>query len=308
VWFYRLLDAIPWVRESLPRKLGFALLIGTQVTLLAYLAVMTATGSPLDWGVVLTIASFNLASWVVGYLVMRLLLQPVEDTADVLRAYLERRPAKVLPVTGHDVVGQLMRDADYIGKRQELDSSQLMRAVDDDLLTGLYSRRAAKRRLLEDVARSDRGNMRLQFAFISLHGLTELGRQYGNERIDELLRHVATLLRVNTRRSDWVARWSEHLFAVGFCDNLHISETVMRLHGVLEKSPFEIVPGRHVAPLAAIGVAEHVRGVPMQSFYDMARNALKAAEAGVGAADSAQRVRVVLAEAPVDPELKSLMR
>jgi hypothetical protein len=46
----------------------------------------------------------------------------------------------------------------------------------------------------------------------------------------------------------------------------------------------------------------------MQSFYDMARNALKAAEAGVGAADSAQRVRVVLAEAPVDPELKSLMR
>jgi D-alanyl-D-alanine carboxypeptidase (penicillin-binding protein 5/6) len=57
----------------------------------------------------------------------------------------------VLPSDGHDIVGQLMRDADYIGKRTELESTQLKRAVDDDLLTGLYSRGAGKRRLLSVV-------------------------------------------------------------------------------------------------------------------------------------------------------------
>ena len=44
--------------------------------------------------------------------------------------------------------------ADYVGKRTELESSQLQRALDDDVLTGLYSRRAGKHRVLEDATRS----------------------------------------------------------------------------------------------------------------------------------------------------------
>ena len=64
-----------------------------------------------------------------------------------------------------------MRDADYIGKRQELDSRSCSVPWDDDLLTGLYSRRAAKRRLPKNVARfrpwSDASAL---LPFISLHG------------------------------------------------------------------------------------------------------------------------------------------
>lgn len=308
MWFYKLLDAIPWVRESLPRKLGFMLFLATQVTLVLFVLAKWALDSPLDYGILLLVASFNLGSWVAAYLGMRLFLQPVEATADVLRAYLERRPVNMLPITGHDVVGQLMRDADYIGKRQELDSSQLQRSVDDDTLTGLYSRRAAKRRLLEDVARSDRGQMRLHFAFLSLHGLSDIGRLHGNEKIDEWLRHIAMLLRVNTRRSDWVSRWAEHVFAVGFCDNNNIEETVSRLHGVIEKSPFEIVPGKHVSPLAAAGVAEHAAGIEMQAFFDQARNAEKRAQEGLQATDPGARVVIVRLEKPIDAELKALLK
>jgi diguanylate cyclase (GGDEF)-like protein len=307
MWFYKLLDAIPWVRESLPRKLGFMLFAATQITLVLFVLVKWALNSPLDYGILLLVASFNLGACVACYLAMRLFLLPVEATAGALRAYLERRPVDLLPVTGHDVVGQLMRDADYIGKRQELDSSQLQRAVDDDVLTGLYSRRAAKRRLLEDVARSDRGQMRLHFAFISLHGLTEHGRVQGNDRVDEWLRHVAMLLKVNTRRSDWVARWADHVFAIGFCDNSKIEETVARLHGVIEKSPFEVAPGKQVVPSAAIGVVEHASGVDMQSFYDQVREAEKRAQAGIGNVDAAARVVIAKLEKPIDAELKALM-
>jgi diguanylate cyclase (GGDEF)-like protein len=307
MWLYRLLDSIPWVRESLARKLGFVLFAGTQVTLLIFLALKVALGSPLDPGVILTVVSFNLGSWVAAYLSMRLFLQPVEATAEVLRAYLERRPAKELPFTGHDIVGQLMRDAGYIGKRQELDASQLHRVADEDILTGHYSRRAGKRRLMEDVARSDRGQMKLHFSFVSLHGMTELGRLHGNGRVDALLQHVAALLRVNTRRSDWVARWNEHLFAIGYCDNAQIAETIARLHAVIEKSPFEIVPGTHVAPIVAIGVAEHAPGVDMQVLYEQTRKAMTGAENSLHAADASLRIRIVQIEAPLDAELKSLL-
>jgi hypothetical protein len=171
VKFYRLLDSIPWVRDHLERKLGLVLFIGTQLTLVFYIAVKLAFDSPLEAGILLLVASFNLGAWVAAYLSMRIFLKPVEATAEALRAYLERRPVPVLPSDGHDIVGQLMRDADYIGKRTELESTQLKRAVDDDLLTGLYSRGAGKRRLLEDAARSERGKMKFHFAFFSLHGM-----------------------------------------------------------------------------------------------------------------------------------------
>jgi diguanylate cyclase (GGDEF)-like protein len=305
--FYRLLDAIPWVRDRIERKLGLVLFVGSQLTLLIYIGVKIALKSPLEPGIVLLVASFNLGSTVAGYLAMRLFLKPIEATADALRAYLERRPVAVLPQDGHDVFGQLMRDADYIGKRAELDSSQLQRAVDDDLLTGLYSRRAGKRRLLEDTARSERGNMKFHFAFFSLHGLSDVGTRHGNERLDAMLQHIAMLFKMNTRRTDWVARWNDHLFGVGFCNNTQIRETVERIHQILEESPFKVAPGEMRCPIVACGVCEHASGLPMQKFYEMARDAMRGAENAVNSGDRAGRVVVMSADPVIDPELQALM-
>ena len=305
--FYRLLDSIPWVRDHLERKLGLVLFIGTQLTLVFYIAVKLAFDSPLEAGILLLVASFNLGAWVAAYLSMRIFLKPVEATAEALRAYLERRPVPVLPSDGHDIVGQLMRDADYIGKRTELESTQLKRAVDDDLLTGLYSRGAGKRRLLEDAARSERGKMKFHFAFFSLHGIAEIGERHGNERIDALLQHVATLFSLNVRRSDWVARWNDHLFAVGFCDNGRIEEVVRRIHQVLEQSPFEVAPGEKRSPVVACGVCQHVPGIALQIFYELARDAMRDAEKAVTNGSAQQRVVVVTPEPVIDPELKAML-
>lgn len=305
--FYRLLDAIPWVRDSLERKLGFVLFLGSQLTLLVYIGVKLLLDSPLEAGIVLTVASFNLGSWVAAYVAMRYLLLPIEATANALRAYLERRPVDLLPQDGRDMFGQLMRDADYIGKRSELDSSQLQRAVDDDLLTGLYSRRAGKRRMLEDAARSDRGQMKFHFAFFSLHNVKDIGTRHGNEKLDAMLQHVATLFKLHTRRSDWVARWNEHLFAIGFCDNKQIHETTARIHQVLEQSPFDVIPGEKCSPIVACGVCEHAPGMDLQKFYEMARDAMRSAESGVNSGDPASRLVIVIPEPLIDPELKAML-
>ncbi len=305
--FYRLLDAIPWVRESLERKLGFVLFLGSQLTLLIYIGVKLFLASPLEPGILLLVASFNLGSWVAAYVAMRFLLLPIEATANALRAYLERRPVVVLPQDGHDLFGQLMRDADYIGKRVELESSQLQRALDDDLLTGLYSRRAGKRRMLEDAARSDRGQMKFHFAFFSLHGLSDIGTRHGNDKLDVMLQHVATLFKLHTRRSDWVARWNDHLFAVGFCDNTQIHETASRIHQILEQSHFDVVPGEKRSPIVACGVCEHTPGVDLQKFYEMARDAMRSAETAVQSSESERRLVIVIPEPAIDPELKEML-
>ena len=305
--FYRLLDAIPWVRDSLERKLGFLLFIGSQITLLVYVGVKQLLGSPLEAGIVLIVASFNLGSWTAAYVAMRFFLEPVEATAHALRAHLERRPVEVLPQDGRDIIGQLMRDADYIGKRAEMDASELHRAIDDDLLTGLYSRRAGKRRLMEDVARSERRQMKFHFAFISLHGLSDIGTRHGNDKLDAMLQHVAGLFKMNSRRSDWVARWNEHLFAVGFCENSMIRETMARLHQILEESPFAVAPGEMRSPIAACGVCEHTPGLDLQTFYEMTRDAMRNAENALNASDRAGRVVVVIPEPILDPELKAIL-
>ena len=307
VKFYRLLDGLPWVRESLERKLGFTLFLGSQLALLIYIAIKFSFGSPLEPGILLLVASFNLGSWVAAYVAMRLLLQPIEATAAALRAHLERRPVEVLPQDGHDIFGQLMRDADYIGKRAEMDSSQLNRAIDDDLITGLYSRRAGRRHLLEDVARSERGRMKFHLAFFSLHKISEIGTRFGNDKLDALLQHVASLFKLNTRRGDWVARWSDHLFVVGFCDNNQIHETVGRIHKIIEQSPFAVAPGEMRSPVAVCGVCEHVVGMEVQKFYDLARGAMHRAERALDSSEPSERVLVIIPEERLDAELEAFI-
>ena len=305
--FYRLLDRLPWVRESLERKLGFTLFVASQLTLLIYITVKFSFGSQLEPGILLLIASFNLGSWVAAYVAMRFLLHPIEATAETLRAYLEGSPVDVLPQDGHDIFGQLMRDAEYLGRRAEVDSTHLTLAIDDDLITGLYSRRAGERHLMEDVARSERGMMKFHLAYFALQKTSEIGARYGNSKIDALLQHVAGLFRLNIRRGDWVARWSDQLFVVGFCDMKQIHDAVGRIHQIIEQSPFSLAPGEMHSPVAICGVCEHVAGMELEELYDLAGGAIHRAERALDSSERSDRVVVIIPEPRIDPELAALM-
>ena len=118
---------------------------------------------------------------------------------------------------------------------------------------------------------------------------------------------LATLFKLHARRSDWVARWNEHLFAIGFCDNTQIHETAARIHQVLEECPFDVVPGEERSPIVACGVCEHSPGMDLQKFYEMARDAMSGAENGVKSSDAANRLVIIIPESPIDPELKAML-
>jgi diguanylate cyclase (GGDEF)-like protein len=307
VTLYRLLDSIPWVREHLARKLGVLLFVASQLTLLIYVCVKLAFDSPLESGMVLLLASFNLGAWVAGYVAMRWLFGPVEQTAAVLRAGLERREMPALPQHHQDVIGQLMRDATYLARRVRDDAEHLQYSANTDPITGFYTRGAGKRRLAEDIARADRHKMAFHFAFISLHGLEEPAAIYGNESIDHLLAHVAQLLQSNIRRSDWAARWNEHLFAIGFYASSQVFETALRLQNMIEQSPVEILPGVTLTPTVACGVGTYVKGASVIELRTVAAGALTEAQAGLDSADPRARVIVSATASAIDAELNELL-
>src|SRR5206468_4812431 len=75
-----------------------------------------------------------------------------------------------------------------------------------DYLTGAYNRRACEERLAEDVARVERGGGSLTLVILNLDKLKPINDRYGHQAGDECLKHVARLVRCNTRESDCFAR------------------------------------------------------------------------------------------------------
>ncbi len=276
---YRLLDSIPWARTHFERKLGLTLFVASQFTLVIYVALKFIHGSPLEPGLVLILGCFGLGTWLAAYVLMRLLLAPLDQTATELRNHLERRATVSLPAQYTDVVGQLMRDASYIARRARKDADYLLQHGETDPLTGFYTRNSGRRRLGEDVARAERHGSLLHFSYISLDGLNEYAAQYGNDAIDNIIRHAASMLQHNLRKTDWVVRWSEQLFAVGFQANTQAHETIARLQSIIENSPFEIAPGVMIAPVVCCGVGIFAKGATINTLQTAAAEALLKAQA-----------------------------
>lgn len=295
---YAWLENFSWTRGHWPRKLGVLLFLATHASLLFYVLAKWLLSSPIDLPLVLMVFGFDLGAWIVAYIFMRDLFAPLNLAAAALRAHLEKRGPVELPEHYTDVAGQLLRDARYLTQHATGDQD----AADIDRLTGFYTQRAGKRRLLEDTARADRGQMKFHFVFISLHGIADVAAVHGNARIDALLVHVATLLQMNIRKTDWIVRWSDHLFALGFCNNTQAQETVQRLHGVVESSPFDIAPGVSLAPVVACGVAVYATGLTAKGVYDLAREAIKTAEGQLEAPSSSKRIVILTPPTQVGDE------
>ena len=130
------------------------------------------------------------------------------------------------------------------------------------------------------------------FAFFALHGLKEPAAKHGNAPIDQLIAHAASLLQLNTRKGDWIARWSDHLFAVGFCGNNQIHESLTRIHSILERSPIDAAPGLSLGMKVACGAVSFAPGMTPQTLYDHCVDALLKAQKSLDAADANLRVQM----------------
>ena len=282
---YRLLDHFPGARRDFDRKLGVVLFLAACAPVAAYAGAKAALGGAIETGFLLTVLCLSLVTAVCAYLGVRMVLAPLADVEAAMRRHLAPNGSMPLPTHYEDMLGRIMRDAEHLAQRAERASQHIQRQADVDDLTGFYTRRAAKRRMVEDCARVDRGVMTLHYALFTLSDLEELGAQHGAATADCLLQHVAKIAELNVRKTDWIARWDERLFAVGFCDNAKAEETIRRMIGVLRQSPMSL-GGRTYQARPLCGVAQYLAGTGPKALFKSANHALKAARAGLALPDA----------------------
>ena len=86
--------------------------------------------------------------------------------------------------------------------------------ADHDALTPLYNRRAFGRELSREIANAHRHGGPLSLLYVDLDGFKQVNDRFGHATGDEVLVHVAQILKANTRETDVRGRLGGDEFAV----------------------------------------------------------------------------------------------
>jgi diguanylate cyclase (GGDEF)-like protein len=276
--YRRLAEAGP-LRESYAGKFALAAFVGVLVPLLTFIVYLLLART--DWEAMYpALAALALACFA-GFLgtmwILRELLMPIELTAQALRDYIDSRRLPDLPVHFTDRAGKLMEGTQYTLSQLHETISRLERVSDTDDLTGVYNRRAADKRLAEEVARAERDLQSFQLAVFDVNGFRAINETHGHSAGDAVISHMAALLQLNTRRGDWVARWGGDEFIVGLHRNRALKMVMERIVKAIASSPCEIAPGLELRVSVSCGVAEYRFGSGVAGVVADAGRAMEAA-------------------------------
>ncbi len=97
-------------------------------------------------------------------------------------------------------------------ERQQHDELENMAMT--DALTRLTNRRAAEARFSEEFARAGRTGDVFSIAVCDLDRFKLVNDHYGHDTGDQVLRHVAGIMKAELREGDWVARWGGEEFII----------------------------------------------------------------------------------------------
>ncbi len=206
------------------------------------------------------------------------LLAPVSAASRALRAYLERGGLPRLPArSDDDEAGKLLFDVQHIISHLEEDIRSLEELSAKDPLTGAYNRRACEERLAEDVARVERGRETLALAALDADRLKEINDRHGHAAGDACLRHLASIIERNIRKSDWFARWGGDEFVVALWDAKNLSGAQAIVHRTAEdlrRNPARLPQGGEEHLTASAGIAWHRGREDARALFERADAAL----------------------------------
>ena len=148
---------------------------------------------------------------------------------------------------------------------QRLDEIQVLQAalqeqVITDPLTGLYNRRFLAEVLPREIERASREGHPVAVALIDLDAFKRVNDLHGHAVGDEVLRRLATLLRENTRGTDYCCRFGGEEFCV-LLTGLDAEAAAIRIRGILESFAelfFELSTGEVLKGLSySAGIAAY---------------------------------------------------
>ncbi|MEA2246214.1 MAG: hypothetical protein QOH46_743 [Solirubrobacteraceae bacterium] len=142
-----------------------------------------------------------------------------------------------------------------ISQRKDMEAELRALATHDDL-TGLHNRRFFEGELIQQLRRTRRHGEEAAVLLLDLDEFKQVNDTLGHHAGDQLLIHVAAVLKTRLRGSDIVARLGGDEFAVllPHATPARAVEVAASLEGELERSPI-VVDGIPVVARASIGVA-----------------------------------------------------
>lgn len=128
-----------------------------------------------------------------------------------------------------------------------------------DPLTGLENRQALRRRLAEEITRSERFERPVSVLMLGIDGLAEINRAHGQNGGDLALAAVAAMVAGQTRAIDKVARYSDGAFAAVLPETDVAGACVLaeRLRRHVALHPVQLGGGDPVPLTVSIGVAAY---------------------------------------------------
>jgi len=160
-----------------------------------------------------------------------------------------------------------------------------------DGLTGIANRRYFDTRLREEMLKAKRYNLPLSVIMLDIDHFKNFNDTYGHLIGDEILKHLATLLKGNVRETDIVARYGGEEFAVicPDCDTDRAAALAERLRDIVEK---EEIHGSREYPSLHITISLGIGNLPEDASTEEAL--VKAADEALYHAKQHGRNRVTV--------------
>jgi diguanylate cyclase (GGDEF)-like protein len=141
---------------------------------------------------------------------------------------------------------------------EERQRAELERLAMTDTLTRLTNRRAAEARFHEEFARARRANESFSVAVCDLDRFKLINDHYGHDVGDQVLLHIAEVLKGSLREGDWVARWGgeEFIIFLHHADSSPAFAAMERLRLSIKGNPVT-TPHGPLAVTASIGLGTY---------------------------------------------------
>jgi diguanylate cyclase (GGDEF)-like protein len=167
-----------------------------------------------------------------------------------------------------------------------------------DSLTGVYNRRYIDRRLVEEIARAQRQNYHISFMYIDVDHFKQVNDKVGHQAGDDVLREVASRIKMELRLSDALARFGGEEFVV-LLINADLQAAAMvadRIRAGVADKPFYLAGGQFLNVSVSIGVAALDDYARDHAIEGVAQQLVASADGALYQAKEAGRNRVVMAE------------
>lgn len=276
IGIYGLFDRVPFLRGRYYRKFVAA----TAIAVLPPLAILLAHflfSSELPAGGRGLLPAMGL-TYLAGFMAVlwlhQGLLAPVAMSSAAMRRYLEDGESSPKSLGFYDDAGRLVGRTQYLLDRLEHWGARIESLSDIDEMTGVYTRRAGERRLVEEVARSERDETRFHVALVDLRGYNTIREAHGYGAGDSCLVQLVADLMTNTRKGDWIARWGTDRFLVGLHRNRDARLVSERILQAVDAVPCRISDEREIPVRVACAVMEYRPGLGQETLLARLEQAL----------------------------------